>query len=107
MNIPKEAQDVVKKLKENGFEAFVIGGCVRDLLVGREVEDWDVATVARPEEIQKIFPENFYENKFLTVTIQTGSKKEKLKEIEITTYRTEAGYSDSRHPDEVKFSKTI
>jgi poly(A) polymerase/tRNA nucleotidyltransferase (CCA-adding enzyme) len=66
-----------------------------------------VATNAKPEEIQKVFPKSFYENKFLTVTVQTKSKNPKLKEIEITTYRSEAKYSDKRHPDEIKFAKTI
>ena len=72
-----------------------------------EPEDWDITTNAKPEEIQKIFPKSFYENKFLTVTVQTKSKNPKLKEIEITTYRSEAKYTDKRHPDQIKFAKTI
>lgn len=107
MTVPKEVKSVVDKLKKNGFEAYIVGGCVRDFLRGVIPEDWDVATNARPSEIQKIFPKNFYENKFLTVTVQTGSQDAKLKEIEITTYRSEAKYTDKRHPDEVKFAKTI
>jgi len=107
MEIPKEVKSVINKLKEGGFEAYIVGGCVRDFLRGVEPEDWDVATNAKPEEIQKIFPRSFYENKFLTVTVQTGSKNPKLKEIEITTYRKEARYTDKRHPDEIKFAKTI
>lgn len=107
MTIPKEVKDVIKKLQKNGFEAYIVGGCVRDFLRNMEPEDWDVATSAKPEEIRKVFPESFYENKFLTVTVQTGSKNPKLKEIELTTYRSEAKYTDKRHPDEVKFAKTI
>jgi len=107
MTIPKEIQSVIDKLKKAGFEAYIVGGCVRDFLRGVEPQDWDVATNAKPEEIQKIFPKSFYENKFLTVTVQTKSKNPKLKEIEITTYRSEAKYTDKRHPDEVKFAKTI
>ncbi len=107
MQIPQEVKSVIEKLKKAGFEAYVVGGCVRDFLRGVEPEDWDITTNAKPEEIQKIFPENFYENNFLTVTIQTESKNPKLKEIEITTYRSEAKYSDKRHPDEVKFAKTL
>ena len=107
MRIPKEVQSVINELKKKGFEAYIVGGCVRDFLRGVEPEDWDVATSAKPEEIQKIFPESFYENKFLTVTVQTGSENPKLKEIEITTYRKEARYTDKRHPDEIKFAKTI
>lgn len=117
MKIPKEVENIIEKLQKNGFEAYVVGGCVRDLILltrrslseggGREATDWDIATSAKPEEIQKIFPDSFYENKFLTVTVKTKSKKESLKEIEITTFRSEAKYSDKRHPDEVKFAKTI
>ncbi len=107
MIIPKEVQSVIKTLNRAGFESYIVGGCVRDFLRGVEPEDWDVATRAQPKEIQKIFPKNFYENKFLTVTVQTKSKNQKLKEIEITTFRSEAKYTDKRHPDEVKFAKTV
>jgi len=107
MLIPKEAKFVTEKLKKEGFEAYIVGGCVRDLLRKVEPEDWDVATNAKPEEIQKIFPKSFYENKFLTVTVQTGSRNKRLKEIEITTYRSEAKYTDKRHPDLIRFAKTI
>ncbi len=107
MLIPKEVKDVISKLQKKGFEAYIVGGCVRDFLRNIEPEDWDITTSAKPEEIQKIFPKSFYENKFLTVTVKTSSKKLKLKEIEITTFRSEAKYSDKRHPDEVKFAKTL
>jgi len=107
MHIPKEVESIIEKLKKKKFEAFVVGGCVRDVLMGKEPKDWDVTTNAKPEEIQKIFPESFYENKFLTVTARTKSKKPELKEIEITTYRLEAKYTDNRHPDEVKYAKTL
>jgi len=123
MQIPKEVKSVVDKLKNKGFEAYIVGGCVRDFLRDIIPEDWDVATNAKPTEIQKIFSKSFYENKFLTVTVQTGSKNPKLKElkedkssfrpftnvreIEVTTFRSEAKYTDKRHPDEVKFAKTI
>jgi len=107
MTIPNEVKDVIKKLQKGRFEAYIVGGCVRDLLRNVEPDDWDVATDAKPEEIQKIFPKNFYSNQFFTVTVQTESKKPKLKEIEITTYRKEAKYTDKRHPDEVRFAKTI
>lgn len=107
MRAPEEVQFIIGKLKKSGFEAYIVGGCVRDFLRGVEPEDWDVATNAKPKEIQKVFPKNFYKNKFLTVTVQTGSENPRLKEIEITTYRSEAKYTDKRHPDEVKFAKTI
>jgi len=107
MEIPKEAESAIKKLKKAGFEAYIVGGCVRDFLREKEPEDWDITTSARPKEIQKIFPRSFYENKFLTVTVQTGSRDPKTKELEITTYRSETKYTDKRHPDQIKFAKTL
>jgi len=107
MEIPKEIKLIIEKLKKQGFEAYIVGGCVRDFLRDVEPKDWDVTTNAKPEEIQKIFSKSFYENKFLTVTVQTESENPKLKEVEITTYRSETKYSDRRHPDKVKFAKTI
>ena len=107
MSISKEVKTIISKLEKAGFEAFIVGGCVRDFLRNVEPEDWDVATNAKPKEIQRIFPKSFYNNKFFTVTVQTGGKKANLKEIEITTYRSEAKYTDKRHPDEIKFAKTI
>ena len=107
MSIPKEVQSIIKEFQDAGYEAHIVGGCVRDILRNAEPEDWDVATNANPEEIQKIFPKSFYSNKFFTVTVQTGSQNPRLKEIEITTYRLEAKYTDKRHPDEIKFAKTI
>src|SRR3989344_464547 len=100
MVIPKEVKSVISKLKKKGFEAYIVGGCVRDFLRGVEPKDWDVTTNAKPEEIKSTFIKSFYENKFLTVTVQTSSKNPKLAEIEITTYRSEAKYTDKRHPDE-------
>ncbi len=107
MEIPREIKSIIRKLEKQGFEAYIVGGCVRDFLRGTEPEDWDIATNAKPEQIQKIFPKSFYENRFLTVTVQTKSKDPKLKEIEITTYRLEAKYTDKRHPDQIGFAKTI
>ncbi len=107
MKIPFEVQSVIQQLEKAGYQAYIVGGCVRNLLRGIDPEDWDITTNAKPEEIQKIFPKNFYENKFLTVTVQTGNSNPRLKEIEITTYRFEAKYTDKRHPDEIKFAETI
>jgi poly(A) polymerase/tRNA nucleotidyltransferase (CCA-adding enzyme) len=107
MVIPKEVKSVIQDLQRAGFEAYIVGGCVRDFLMEKEPNDWDVTTNAKPEEIQKVFKDSFYENNFLTVTARTGSKKPELAEIEITTYRFEAKYSDKRHPDEVKYAKTL
>lgn len=107
MEIPKEVKFVVEKLKDKGFEAFIVGGCVRDFLIDVEPDDWDITTNAKPEEIQRIFQKSFYKNKFFTVTVQTESENQKLKEIEITTYRLETKYTDKRHPSEIKFAKTL
>lgn len=107
MNIPKEVKFVADKLKKQGFEAYLVGGCVRDLLRKVEPQDWDVATNARPKEIGKIFLKSFADNKFGTVTVLTGSKNPKLKEIEITPFRIEEKYTDKRHPDEIRWAKTI
>ena len=107
MKIPKEVKFIIQELKKNGFEAFIVGGCVRDLLRKAEPNDWDVATNANPEQIGKTFKKSFADNQFGTVTVLTDSQDQKLKEIEITPYRTESRYSDKRHPDEVRWAKTI
>ncbi len=106
-SIPEEVSKVVKKLRDNGFGAYIVGGSVRDLLQGEKPKDWDVTTNAKPEEITNLFPESFYENKFLTVTVKTEAPDPTLKEIEITTYRAEGKYTDKRHPDEVRFAPTL
>lgn len=107
MNIPKEVKNITEALEEKGFKAYPVGGSVRDILLGKSPTDWDIATDALPEEIQEIFPDNVYENEFGTVAVKTGSEKEELKLIEVTTFRTEGKYSDKRHPDKVKFTKEI
>jgi len=107
MNIPKEVKFVIDQLKKKGFEAYIVGGCVRDLLLGVIPEDWDVATNAKPGEIGKIFLRSFSDNKFGTVTVLTGSENQKLKEIEITPYRIDEKYTDKRHPDKIRWAKTI
>jgi len=107
MTIPKEVKAIIEKLEKKNFQAFVVGGCVRDLLRKIEPNDWDVATNAKPEEVAKIFPKSFDINKFGTVTVLTSSKKPNLKEVEITTFRTEEKYTDKRHPDKVNWAKSI
>src|SRR3989338_3701442 len=105
--IPKEIVEVIKKLRENNFEAFLVGGCVRDFLRGEKPKDWDITTNAKPEEIQKIFPDSFYENDFGTVGVKTGSDDETLKVVEVTPFRLEAKYSDKRHPDKIEFAQSL
>jgi len=107
MQIPKEIKFVLEQLKKAGFEAYIVGGCVRDLLREVEPQDWDVATNAKPEKIGKIFLRSFAANLFGTVTVLTGSKNPKLKEIEITPYRIDEKYTDKRHPDKIRWAKNI
>lgn len=106
-NIPKEIAETAKTLQNKGFEAFLVGGCVRDLILEKKPKDWDLTTNAKPEEIIDSFDETFYENDFGTVGVKTNSNDESLKIIEITPYRLESGYSDKRHPDKIKFGKKI
>lgn len=106
--IPKEVQKVTESLESAGFEAFIVGGCVRDLLIGKSPKDWDVTTNATPEQIQEIFPDSFYENDFGTVGVKNEeTEDETLKVVEVTPYRVEGNYSNNRHPDEVKFSEKL
>jgi len=107
MIIPKEINLILEKLDKMGFEAYIVGGCVRDLILDVVPKDWDITTNAKPEQIRKLFPKNFYENKFGTVTVLTDAKDETLKNVEITPFRLEGKYSDKRHPDEIKFAKTL
>ena len=106
MIIPKEVQSVITKLEKN-FEAYIVGGCVRDFLRSAKPQDWDVATNAKPDQIAKVFPKSYSDNKFGTVTILTDSKEPTLKEIEITPYRIDEKYTDKRHPDKIHWAKTI
>jgi tRNA nucleotidyltransferase (CCA-adding enzyme) len=107
-NIPKEVSRVTEGLEKAGFEAFIVGGCVRDLLTGKTPKDWDVTTNAAPEQIQSVFPESFYENDFGTVGVKNEeTEDETLRVIEVTPYRIEGSYTNNRHPDEVKFSQNL
>ncbi len=106
--VPAEIAAVSKTLKDKGFEAYLIGGCVRDIMIGRTPKDWDITTNAKPEDIIAAFPETFYENKFGTVgVVNKETTDETLKVVEITPYRTEGDYSDKRRPDTVQFSDTL
>lgn len=107
MTIPLEITNIINKFYSAGFEAYAVGGCARDFLLDKIPKDWDITTNASPDEIQKIFPHSFYNNKFGTVTVQTESLKDELKNVEVTTYRIDALYSDKRHPDEVKFTPNL
>ena len=109
--IPTEIINVTTTLESGGYEAYLVGGCVRDLLLGRTPNDWDVTTSAHPEQIQALWgaDETFYENNFGTVGVKISASHEVDEDsvVEVTPYRTEGAYSDSRRPDEVKFSDSI
>src|SRR5680860_596350 len=117
MKIPDYVQSACRAIKKEGFEAYIVGGCVRDFLMGKKPKDWDITTNARPESLTKIFKNSKYNNSFGTVLLpirvdeEKGSDDNKKKEVitvlEITTYRSEAVYSDRRHPDEVVFEDEI
>jgi len=98
MTVPREVKDIIKKLENKKFQAYLVGGCVRDLIRKVEPKDWDVATNANPEEIRKVFPESFMDNKFGTVNVSG---------VEITPFRTEEKYTDKRHPDSVKWAESV
>ncbi|MFA5420423.1 MAG: HD domain-containing protein [Patescibacteria group bacterium] len=100
--------EILKKIEEKGFEAYLVGGCVRDLLMGKEPNDFDITTNALPEELLKILDDSRYENDFGTVLLPIRDENGKsISVIEITTYRSESGYRDHRRPDEVVFEKEL
>lgn len=100
--LPAEVKNILEKFKKSGFQIYIVGGAVRDLLMKRGVQDWDFTTDAKPEEILKVIPEGFYDNKFGTVGLKT-----KLGIFEITTMRKEDLYKDHRHPTKVDWTNKI
>ena len=114
MKIPAHILKTIKAIQASGYEAYIVGGCVRDLLMGKTPKDWDITTSARPEQILAVFADARYENTFGTVLLPVraavldGESKGKLEDvIEITTYRSEQGYGDRRHPDQVRFETEL
>lgn len=128
--IPQQVIEVLKKIQEKGFEAYIVGGCVRDLILDKNPKDWDITTSAKPNEVMEIFPDSFYENDFGTVGVKVArdgmlrkderTDTEKVQQgsvsglhgsdvevIEVTTFRIESTYSDRRRPDEIKFAETL
>lgn len=109
--IKPEVLSLYNTIKKSGFEVYLVGGCVRDMLMERPVTDWDLTTNATPEQIQAIFPDSFYDNGFGTVGIPYDNK-EAFEEgeknyIEITTYRHEKDYKNLRHPETIEWGKNI
>ena len=105
--IPQEIHNITETLEKGGFESYLVGGCVRDILLNRTPKDWDITTDANPEQIQELFEETFYENNYGTVGVVNETENKSLKVVEITPYRLETTYSDSRRPDSVKFSQNL
>lgn len=101
--MPEYIYEILDILESNGHEAYVVGGCMRDIFLGVNPEDWDIATSALPNEVMHIFEKTIPTGLLHgTVTVLHNSIP-----VEITTYRTESGYSDSRHPDSVFFTSNL
>jgi poly(A) polymerase len=109
------ATTIVQTLRQRGFQAYLVGGCVRDLLLGREPKDYDVATNATPAQVMDIFPETYAVGAQFGVVLVPGPDRDavsgdpaepssKSHAVEVATFRSDIGYSDGRHPDEVRFS---
>lgn len=107
VRIPDEVKNIAESLESNGFEAYLVGGCVRDILREAEPKDWDLTTNAHPDDIARIFPEHYANNDYGTVGVKTGSEDTRLEIVEVTPYRAESGYSDRRRPDQVTFGVSL
>jgi poly(A) polymerase len=111
----QHATNIVRTLGERGYQAYLVGGCVRDLLLGREPADYDVATDGTPQQVMEIFPQTFAVGAQFGVVLvplpkaESGESAvgpdEKVPVIEVATFRSDVGYSDGRHPNEVRFTK--
>lgn len=101
--IPIEVNQIIKTLNQNGYEAYIVGGCVRDFLLGYEPKDWDITTSALPLEVKNLFRHTYDTGiKHGTITILLNNKS-----FEVTTYRIEGDYKDFRHPENVIFTDKI
>lgn len=107
--IPKNVSHVTQTLKDAGFEAFLVGGCVRDLVMGKEPKDWDITTNATPEQVIPLFEKAVHENDFGMVAVVDENEPldSPYRSIEVTTYRSETTYSNNRHPDSIEYAKTL
>ncbi len=103
MNIPEPARMIIDRLNEHGYEAYVVGGCVRDMILKREPGDWDITTSARPEQVKALFNRTLDTGiQHGTVTIMVGKEG-----YEVTTFRVDGDYTDGRHPDTVTFTPSL
>jgi len=113
MDVPKKVLWIIEKLQNAHYDAYLVGGCVRDMIIGKNPKDWDVTTNATPEQIIGVFEPTerrvVYENSFGTVAIidKELPHEDSAYSIEVTPYRTELGYSDYRRPDSVTFATNI
>ncbi|EKE12596.1 MAG: hypothetical protein ACD_13C00157G0014 [uncultured bacterium] len=105
IQLPKSVKEILEKFDKAGYEIYIVGGAVRDLLMGRSTNDWDFTTNATPEQILEVIPGGLYNNQFGTVF--TDNPDDETRPHEITTFRTEEGYSDARHPDKISWGKTL
>ncbi len=100
---------IVRTLRDAGYQAYLVGGCVRDLLLGREPADYDVATDATPDEVIRIFPETYAVGAQFGVVLvplpKDSANQDENDTVEVATFRSDIGYSDGRHPDQVRYSK--
>ncbi|MBE5760422.1 MAG: CCA tRNA nucleotidyltransferase [Clostridiales bacterium] len=103
--MPSEIKYVIERLLQNGYKAYIVGGCVRDSIMGIEPKDWDITTSATPDETMHVF----FDHKVIPTGIKHGTVTVCIGEFmtEITTFRTENGYSDGRHPDCVSFVRDV
>ena len=105
ISVPTYALDVLNQLTRYGYKAYVVGGCVRDSLLGREPADWDVCTDATPEEMLAVFRKfRVFKTglKHGTITVRSRGHS-----VEVTTFRTDGAYTDNRHPDAVTFVSNV
>src|SRR5215470_3793648 len=99
------AISIVDSLRRKGHQAYLVGGCVRDLLLGREPADYDVASDATPDEVMGIFPETYAVGAQFGVVLVPESAANGGDKVEVATFRSDIGYSDGRHPDQVQFTR--
>ncbi|GAB6160444.1 CCA tRNA nucleotidyltransferase [Howardella ureilytica] len=103
IEMPGEVKFIISELENHDYEAFAVGGCIRDSLLGRTPDDWDITTSATPEEVKEIFQRTVDTGiKHGTVTVLIGKKA-----FEVTTYRVDGAYTDGRHPESVRYSKYL
>ena len=108
--MPKGAEYIIRSLEDAGFEAYIVGGCVRDDILGREPEDWDITTDAKPEEVKSIFRttvDTGIEHGTVTVLLPKEEAGEEARSFELTTFRIDGEYKDSRHPKPVSFTTSL